>query len=407
MKKEKLIKLSFVGDLEVTYKVNNEAKIKGNYDFLFENLKEELKNTDYLVGNLETPIAGKKLGYTNELYCFNTPEEFLKTLKKYNFNLLTTANNHCLDRGVKGLKKTLENIKKYGLESIGTYITKEESENIFIKNIEGLKIAFITATYGTNISYNKVKLKDNEQFIVDVLRDTRNDFNISNTDILKRNIKKFFYRLVSINMRNKLKQILKREQKETSHVVVDDLGKTEFKIDKKMLEKIEQKIKISKKEADVTILLLHIGGQHNKEPGTYTKEIINFFSKTGVDAIICNHAHNVQKLEIINDTFVVYSLGNFIAEYNKKDLNQENLPTYSLILYVYIDPNTKKIKDITYLPIKTEFLESTTIKPVQNDDDNLILLHNLLMPTGKEIKRKNNEIIISQEEIYHETNKNK
>ena len=208
-------------------------------------------------------------------------------------------------------------------------------------------------------------------------------------------------------MRNKLKQILKREQKETSHVVVDDLGKTEFKIDKKMLEKIEQKIKISKKEADVTILLLHIGGQHNKEPGTYTKEIINFFSKTGVDAIICNHAHNVQKLEIINDTFVVYSLGNFIAEYNKKDLNQENLPTYSLILYVYIDPNTKKIKDITYLPIKTEFLESTTIKPVQNDDDNLILLHNLLMPTGKEIKRKNNEIIISQEEIYHETNKNK
>ena len=109
MKKEKLIKLSFVGDLEVTYKVNNEAKIKGNYDFLFENLKKELRNTDYLVGNLETPIAGKKLGYTNELYCFNTPEEFLKTLKKYNFKLLTTANNHCLDRGVKGLKKTLEN----------------------------------------------------------------------------------------------------------------------------------------------------------------------------------------------------------------------------------------------------------------------------------------------------------
>ena len=174
-----------------------------------------------------------------------------------------------------------------------------------------------------------------------------------------------------------------------------------------MLEKIEKKIKMAKKEADFTILLLHIGGQHNKEPGTYTKEIVKYFSKTGVDAIICNHAHNVQKLEIINNAFVAYSLGNFIAEYNKKDVNQENLPAYSLILHIYIDSNTKKIKNITCQPIKTEFSKITTIKPVKNTEANLNLLYHLLMPASKEIKAKNNEIIINQEELYHETNKNK
>ena len=54
-----------------------------------------------------------------------------------------------------------------------------------------------------------------------------------------------------------------------------------------------------------------------------------------------------------------------------------------------------------------QFSKITTIKPVKNTEANLNLLYHLLMPASKEIKAKNNEIIINQEELYHETNKNK
>lgn len=50
---------------------------KHNFLEIFSDIKEYLSESDYVVGNLETPIAGSDLGYSNKKVNFNTPEEFL------------------------------------------------------------------------------------------------------------------------------------------------------------------------------------------------------------------------------------------------------------------------------------------------------------------------------------------
>ncbi|MFR3161745.1 MAG: CapA family protein [Hungatella sp.] len=51
------------------------------------------------------------------------------------------------------------------------------------------------------------------------------------------------------------------------------------------------------------------GGQFNEEPGEYSKFIVDFFVKKGVDIIVGNHPHVIQKAYNIDSAVVAYSLG--------------------------------------------------------------------------------------------------
>ena len=146
----KTLTLNAVGDLMVHVEQVSSAKTSDGYDFnrSFEFIKDYLK-ADLTVGNLETVFGGAQSGYTG-YPAFNTPDAFAAALKNAGFNLLTTANNHSNDRGETGVLRTLDVLKEAGLESFGTYRTQESRDTIFIKNINGFKIAFLSYTYDTN-----------------------------------------------------------------------------------------------------------------------------------------------------------------------------------------------------------------------------------------------------------------
>ena len=95
----------------------NYARIdSAHFDFnpVFKFIKPYLGKSDFTFGNLETVIAGKEIGWKGYPK-FNSPEEFVAALKNAGFDLLFTANNHALDQGEKGVRKTIEAIKKYGI----------------------------------------------------------------------------------------------------------------------------------------------------------------------------------------------------------------------------------------------------------------------------------------------------
>ncbi|MBE3553592.1 MAG: CapA family protein, partial [Thermicanus sp.] len=69
-----------------------------NFDSFFTEISPLLKKGDWVIGNLETPLAGKDLKYTGYPR-FNAPPELASALKKAGVTILTTANNHALDRG--------------------------------------------------------------------------------------------------------------------------------------------------------------------------------------------------------------------------------------------------------------------------------------------------------------------
>ena len=104
-----------------------------SYDFsyTFEDIKKYFGNADIAIGTLEANFAGKSAGYSN-YPLFNAPEQLATDLKELGFDLLATANNHCLDKGFSGLVNTLSELDKAGIEHMGTYATEEDSEKYYL-----------------------------------------------------------------------------------------------------------------------------------------------------------------------------------------------------------------------------------------------------------------------------------
>ncbi len=122
-----------------------------DYDFsnTFKNITNYIQEADIAIGNLETTFAGKSRGYSG-YPTFNTPEALGKNLKDLGIDVLSTANNHSLDKGYSGLKSTLDFLDEFGISHTGTYRSEEEQNTILVKDINGIKIAFLSFTYGTN-----------------------------------------------------------------------------------------------------------------------------------------------------------------------------------------------------------------------------------------------------------------
>ena len=147
------IHMSAVGDImcHLTNVKNAYNSTSKDYDFsnVFKNIEEYTKNADITVGNLETTFAGQSRGYTG-YPTFNTPEVLGHNLKDIGFDVLCTANNHSIDKGYSGIESTLNFLDEYGLGHYGTARSKEEQDTILIKDVNGIKIAFLAYTYGTN-----------------------------------------------------------------------------------------------------------------------------------------------------------------------------------------------------------------------------------------------------------------
>lgn len=120
-----------------------------NYDNFFKEVKGILSSGDWVIGNLETTLAGPETGYTG-YPLFNAPDPLADGIKKAGFNIISTTNNHSLDRGEKGVLKTLENVQKRGLISVGTAASAEAANQIAIVKKNNISMAILGYSYGTN-----------------------------------------------------------------------------------------------------------------------------------------------------------------------------------------------------------------------------------------------------------------
>lgn len=129
-----------------------DAARKGkDYDYTgyFDDIKPFVSVADYAVVNLETPVSTPPYsGYP----CFNAPPAFLDALADAGFDLFLTANNHTLDRGARGLRKTIEELDVRRLAHTGTFANDSaRAESVpMIVNVNDFKIGFLNYTYGTN-----------------------------------------------------------------------------------------------------------------------------------------------------------------------------------------------------------------------------------------------------------------
>lgn len=151
-KKEDIkVSMSVIGDIMCHNSQYNDAYKNGEYDFsyVFEDIKQYIEPADLAIGNLETTFRGKEKGYSS-YPTFNTPEVLAQDLKELGIDVVSTANNHSLDTGYLGIESTIDYLDEAGILHTGTYKSEEDQNKIVVKEINGLKFAFLAYTYGTN-----------------------------------------------------------------------------------------------------------------------------------------------------------------------------------------------------------------------------------------------------------------
>ena len=104
------INITAIGDIMCQNTQYKDAYDSANqtYDFsyVFSEIKSRFEDSDLTIGNLETTFAGEERKYSG-YPTFNTPEQLAKNLKDLGIDVLSTANNHSLDKGYDGLVSTL------------------------------------------------------------------------------------------------------------------------------------------------------------------------------------------------------------------------------------------------------------------------------------------------------------
>ena len=150
---DSLVTIVFAGDMmghEGQYKSAwNDSTGRYEYDPCFMFVRDYVSRADLACVNLEVPIAGKPYS-TYPQFC--SPDELLDGLKNAGFDVVFTANNHTVDKGKRGLERTLEQLEKRNFSFAGSYKDTVQRDSIYplMVNVRGWRVAFLNCTYGTN-----------------------------------------------------------------------------------------------------------------------------------------------------------------------------------------------------------------------------------------------------------------
>ncbi|WP_077617936.1 CapA family protein [Bacillus sinesaloumensis] len=243
--------LGAIGDILIHSTVYDDAKTGDGYDFkpMIENVKGLLESPDLTIANQETIVGGTEIGLST-YPSFNSPYEVADAFKDAGVDIVSIANNHTLDRGEKAIISATNYLNKIDMEYTGGYQSPEDKNKIRILNRNGISIAFLSYTYGTN----GIPVPEGKDYLV----------NLIDMDLIK------------------------------------------------------EDIKAAKQVADVVTVSMHWGNEYQLYPNDHQKQLAQELADEGVDLIIGHHPHVLQPMDWLtgkdgNQTFVVYSLGNFLS----------------------------------------------------------------------------------------------
>ncbi|WP_110112176.1 CapA family protein [Bacillus sp. CGMCC 1.16541] len=140
------ITLTMVGDIMMGRHIKEITERYGE-DFIFRNVKGFFEESDYVSGNYEHPvIKGEENTYDklDKSIHLSSNEKDLQTVKDAGFDVLSLANNHTMDFGVKGLEDTMQAFKKNQVDYVGAGNNMDEAKQaISYKEVDGVRIATV------------------------------------------------------------------------------------------------------------------------------------------------------------------------------------------------------------------------------------------------------------------------
>jgi poly-gamma-glutamate synthesis protein (capsule biosynthesis protein) len=305
------------------------------YTEMFAAVKEDLREADLTLGNLEIPLArdidrrGNKVDvgeydfWDNRAYttfpAFNAHPAFALALAEIGFDAVTTANNHALDRGSLGINLTIDALDAAGIEHIGTAKRRDPaggsippSERYQILEAKNVRIGLLGYTEITNAPHSPQVSYISDQMLEDVR-------------------------------------------------MLRDSG-----------------------EVDLVVFAVHWGDEYQNQASTRQKRWARQLAEAGVDVIMGSHPHVLQPMEKIvtagpdgeqHETLVLYSLGNFIANQGQPDYKDHGKYTArrsSAIVYVEAtkpkDGGKAVLSNVGYVPVKIDLRKPVAIDRTRGND---------------------------------------
>lgn len=291
------ITISAVGDIMLHQGNLNSGYNSKNktYDFsgFFEYVKPYLSSSDLTIANFETVTAGSGIKYKS-FPLFNSPDSILPALSQSGVDILSTSNNHCLDWGINGLTRTIQKIREYKMENIGSSI--DGKDKYVIKDVKGIKVAILSYSQFYNGHEARLNSSDKSKYL-----------NILNEANIQRDIKEV------------------KEKGADAVITVLHWGNEYIRTPSTYQTNLSKKV--LSWGADI------IFGSH---PHVVQKsEIVQENGK---------------------NKFVIYSMGNFISGYRRTDKAKRLNKVYTedgVIVTLKLDKDTKggiNIKDVSYIP---------------------------------------------------------
>ncbi|WP_442600263.1 CapA family protein [Neobacillus sp. D3-1R] len=207
------ITLGAIGDILIHDWVYEDAYTGSGYNFkpMFQYMKPSLQGPDVLLANQETVLGGVDLGLSS-YPMFNSPQEVGDAIIDAGVDIVSTANNHSLDRGEKGILTSIRYYEKVGLPYVGFFKDKQDQSTIRVIHKNGVKIAYLAYSYGTN----GIPVPEGKDYLVNLI-----DRNKMKAEIHKaRDLADVV--VMSIHWGNEYQRIPTDQQQELGQFLVDE-----------------------------------------------------------------------------------------------------------------------------------------------------------------------------------------
>lgn len=278
-----MISLYFSGDVMIGRSFNKLFSHYPNFN-IWGNTADRTKNSDFFGINLETTITDHDIKFPNKVFNYKLSSKYKSILTKSGVTYANLANNHIMDYMENGLIETINNLDSLNINHSGAGKTIKEAMVPVIINIKGLTIGIISAS-------------DHPKYFKSEVNKPGIDYiDLENEKIKNRYIKY---------------------------------------------------VKKLKKHVDILIFSIHHGYNYvSKIP----QKIIDFFRSlvdNGVDIIHGHSAHHILPIEKYKNSYIFYSMGDYIDDYTVSDEYRNDLGFLAKINII-----NKKIHNIKIYPTK-------------------------------------------------------
>ena len=282
------VRFAFAGDilLDDSYAMMDRYRNRGSdiYDTFSTELLERMRSADVFMLNNEFPFSTGGTPTPGKKFTFRANPSNIDLYEQMGVDVVSLANNHAYDYGETALMDTFATLENANIPYVGAGRNIDEAKKPLYLIANGIKIGIVSAT-----------------------------------------------------------QIERNATPDTKEATATSAGVLRCMDPSALLEVIAE----AKANSDFVILYIHWGTESQEETDWLQDEQAPIYAQAGVDLIIGDHPHCLQKIDVVSGVPVIYSLGNFWFNSKTQNtclveitVNKDGMETFQFIPCIQNDCRT-------------------------------------------------------------------